>query len=95
MTNNNIILIFGGILSGLLLIIIIAYVMIQKSMTKAESKHIKQLREGTKEKNFSLDVIYQKLYIIYSNLPFLKRYIKKLRRKLEIINIADEYLLLY
>lgn len=91
MTNNNIILIFGGILAVILLGIIAAYVIIQKSMKKSDNKRIKQLREGTKEKNFSLDVIYQKLYIIYSILPFLKRYIKKLRRKLEIINIADEY----
>lgn len=92
MTNNNIILIFGGIISVLLLGIIIAYVMIQKSMKKSDSRRIKQLREGTKEKAFTLDVIYQKLYIVYSNIPFLKRYLKKLRRKLEIINIEDEYL---
>lgn len=88
---NNMIFIFGGILSAILLVIIIIYIMMQKSLKKSDSKRIRDLREGTKEKVFSLDVIYQKLYIIYSVFPFLKRYVKKLRRKLEIINIADEY----
>ena len=36
--------------------------------------------------------MYQKLYVFYLKTPFLKRYILKLRRRLEIVNIDDEYL---
>ncbi len=36
--------------------------------------------------------MYQKLYLFYLKTPFIKRYILKLRRRLEIINIDDEYL---
>ena len=55
-------------------------------------KRIKKLREGTKEKTFTSDILYQKLYIYFIRIPFLNRYVKKLRRKLEIINVDDEYL---
>lgn len=36
--------------------------------------------------------MYQKLYVFYLKTPFLKRYILKLRRRLAIINVDDEYL---
>lgn len=81
-----------GISGGLFLIIIIAYFLIQKSLNKSDMKRIKKLREGTKEKKFSTDIMYQKLYIYFIRIPFLNRYVTKLRRKLEIINIDDEYL---
>ena len=43
---------------------------------------------GYKQENkFSSDVTYQKLYLIYNKIPLLKRYVKKLRRKIEIISI--------
>ena len=55
-------------------------------------RQIQRLREGTKEKKFSAEVLYQKLYIFYLKTPFLKRYLLKLRRRLTIINVEDEYL---
>ena len=39
-----------------------------------------------------MEILYQKLYVRYSKIPFIKRYILKIRRRLEIINIDDEYL---
>ena len=36
--------------------------------------------------------MYQKLYVRYLKLPFLRRYLLKIRRRLEIINIDDEFL---
>ena len=44
-----------------------------------------------KMQSFSMEILYQKLYVYYVKIPFLKRYILKLRRRLEIINIDDEY----
>ena len=50
------------------------------------------MQQGTKTSKFSAEIMYQKLYLFYLKTPFLKRYILKLRRRLEIINIDDEYL---
>ena len=77
---------------GLFLAVIVAYLIINKNANKKESKYIRQLKEGTSEKKFSTEMLYQKLYIIFLKIPFIKRYTLKLRRRLEIINIEDEYL---
>ena len=73
-------------------IIVITYVMLKKKMNSSGVREIQQLREGTKEKKFTLEILYQKLYVYYIKIPFLKRYLLKLRRRLEIVNIDDEYL---
>ena len=80
-----------GISSGLFVLVIIAYFIMQKMMNKSDMKRIRQLRQGT-EKKFTSDILYQKLYIYFMKIPFLKRYVAKLRRKLEIMNVDDEYL---
>ena len=75
-----------------IVIIGIAYFILAKKMQKSEYKKIQKLQKGTKSNSFSTEVMYQKLYLIYSRIPFLKRYILKLRRRLEILNIDDEYI---
>ena len=90
MSNQIIFYIMGGA-AGLLVIMIIAYFILAKKMQKSEYKQIQRLQQGTKEKSFSSEVLFQKLYITYVRIPFFKRYILKLRRRLEIINIDDEY----
>ena len=72
-------------------IIIVAYLILMKKMGKSEYRQMKKLQEGTKANSFSMDVLYQKLYLTYIRTPFIKRYIYKLRRRLEILNIDDEY----
>ena len=74
-----------------MIIIGIAYYILSQKMKKSEYKRIQKLQKGTKTNAFSSQVLFQKLYLFYSRVPFLKRYILKLRRKLEIINIQDEY----
>ncbi len=71
-------------------VIVIAFLMINKN--NKDRKYIMQLQAGTKTSKYSAEVVYQKLYMFYLRTPFLKRYILKLRRRLEIINIDDEYL---
>ena len=78
--------------AGLFLIVIIAYIILMKRMNKADVKKAMALKSGVESKSFSSDVIYQKLYMFYIKVPVLKRYLIKLRRRLEIINIEDEYL---
>ena len=61
-------------------------------MQSSDVARIERLRKGTKEKTFSSEVVYQKLYVRYLRLPFFRRYLLKIRRRLEIINIDDEFL---
>lgn len=89
--SNQIIYIMMGGSAGLFVLIILAYYILSKKMQKSEYKKIQKLQQGTKNNSFSTEVLFQKLYLFYRKIPFLKRYILKLRRKLEIINIQDEY----
>ena len=75
---------------ALFAIIVVVYIILQKN--NKEAKYIRQLQEGTKTSAFSSEIIYQKLYVFYLKTPFIKRYLLKLRRRLEIVNIDDEYL---
>ena len=63
----------------------------EQKMQKSEYKQLQKLRQGTKANKFSAEILYQKLYVTYMKIPFIKRYVLKLRRRLEIINIDDEY----
>ena len=81
-----------GIAGGGLAILAIAFVLFNKSFNKEDLKYAKELRKNLQTNTFSLDVIYQKLYVIYTKIPFLKRYLSKLRRRLEILSVQDEYL---
>ena len=79
-------------IGALFAVIVIAFLIIKKKSENSEIAQIRKLREGTKEKSFSSEVMYQKLYLFYLKTPFFKRYLLKLRRRLAIINVDDEYL---
>lgn len=84
---------YVAIIAGAFLVVIaIAYFILMKKMGKSEYRQMKKLQEGTKADDFSQDIFYQKLYIRLIRTPFIKRYLFKLRRRLEIINIDDEYI---
>ncbi len=89
--NNTIIFYIMGGSAGLFVLIVMFYVMLSKKMQKSEYKRIQQLQQGTKENKFSAEILFQKLYLTYIRIPFIKRYVLKIRRRLEIINIEDEY----
>ena len=76
---------------GIFAIVVVAYIILKKKMAKSEYQQIKKLRSGVEEKKFSMEVIYQKLYITYEKIPYIRTYCNKLRRRLEIINVDDEY----
>ena len=76
---------------GAFVLIILVYYILSKKMQTSEYKRIQKLQQGTKEKSFSTEVLFQKLYLTYIKIPFIKRYVLKIRRRLEIINIDDEY----
>ena len=89
--SNTIIYYIMGGAAGLFVLIILAYVILSKKMQKSEYKKIQRLQKGTKENRFSAEILLQKLYLTYIKIPFLKRYVLKIRRRLEIINVDDEY----
>ena len=78
--------------AGLFVMIVIAYYMLRKRMQGSEYKKIMELQQGTKSSKYSSEILFQKLYLTYTKIPILKRYILKLRRRLEIINVDDEYI---
>ena len=82
-------LIAVGVLLGF---IVVAYMVLRKRLQQSDVMQMQKLRAGTQEKIFSLEILYQKLYTKYIKTPFLKRYLFKIRRRLEIINVDDEYL---
>lgn len=90
--SNDTIIILMGVIGFLFFVIVVAYLLIRKKLQSSDVARIERLRKGTRENNFSSEVMYQKLYVRYLRLPFLRRYLLKLRRRLEIINIDDEYL---
>ena len=90
--SNQVLLYLVILLGAVFLVIILAYLRLRKKMQSAQYKQLQQLKRGTQKTAFSSDIIYQKLYLKYRKIPLIKRYLLKLRRRLEIINIDDEYL---
>lgn len=90
MSNQMILYIMGGSAVTLVIIVFI-YFILSKKMQGSEYRKIQKLQQGTKQKSFSTEVLFQKLYLTYIKIPFIKRYALKIRRRLEIINIDDEY----
>ena len=73
-------------------VIVVAYIIVNKLTNKKNTKFVASLVDGTKTKKYSKDIMYQKIYLALVRVPFLRRYILKLRRRLEIINLEDEYM---
>ncbi len=90
MNNNMLLYLIYGV-GGVFALIVIAYLILAKRMKKSDYQQIKKLRQGTESGKYSTEILLQKLYINYSKIPFLKGYILKLRRRLEILNVDDEY----
>ena len=67
---------------ALFLFIVIAYLIIKNRNQNSEIAQIRKLQQGTKEKSFSLEILYQKLYVFYLKTPFLKRYLLNSQRKI-------------
>ena len=91
MSNQVIMYLMGGV-GALFGIIVIAYYIMSQKMQNKNTKYVAQLVEGTKKSSFSMDIFYQKFYVRCARFPFIKRYALKLRRRLEILNLEDEFI---
>ena len=93
MSSDLLLYIIGGA-GALFVIVLVAFLILRQIMNKSgDMVKIRQLQKGTKENKFSWEILSQKLYLTYNKVPILKRYLRKLRRRLEIINLEDEYLI--
>ena len=54
----------GGAIAALV-VVIIAYIILSKRMQTSEYRRIQKLQQGTKEKTFSDEILFQKLYLTY------------------------------
>lgn len=90
MSNDMLLYVIYGV-GGIFVFIVVAFLVLNKKMGKSDYQKIKKLRKGTETDKFSNEIMYQKIYITFSKMPFLKSYLLKLRRRLEIINVDDEY----
>ena len=91
MSNQILVYLIGGV-GGLFGIIVIAYYIMSQKMQNKNTRYVAQLVEGTKKSSFSMDVFYQKFYVKCVRFPFIKRYALKIRRRLEILNLEDEFI---
>lgn len=91
MEQSNILLYFLAGVAGLFALLVIVYLVIRKKLQSSEMREIQKLREGTQAKSIHLKYYTKIICKIYQN-TILKRYLLKIRRRLEIINIDDEYL---
>lgn len=79
--------------AGLGFFIVVAIFIYSKIKAKnSKTKYLKTLVQGTQTKKYSIEIFYQKYYLFCLSVPILKRYTEKLRRRIEIINLGDEYL---
>lgn len=90
MSNQMILYIMGGSAVTLVVIVLI-YFILSKKMQGSEYRKIQKLQQGTNKRAFQQKYYFKKLYLTYIKIPFIKRYALKIRRRLEIINIDDEY----
>ncbi len=81
-----------GICIAALLVMVIIYVSLQRKMQEGgKAYEIEKMLSSTKSKGFSMDVLYQKLYIILAKTPYISRYLFKIRKRLEILHNNDEF----
>ncbi len=90
--SSRILLLIIIIVLLLFLGIIVAYLALRKKMQNKDVMRIEQLRKSTERSEFSMEIFYQKLYVKFLKTPFLKRYVLKIRRRIEINNLDDEFI---
>lgn len=87
----NFLLVLIALVLVMLVVIVVMYFRLKNKMKNKDVMRIEKLRKDTSQSGFSMDVFYQKLYITFLKTPFIKRYLLKIRRRLEINNIDDEF----
>ena len=64
---------------------------LQKKRQGSQSAVLNRMLKSADAKTGSADAFYQKIYNKIDRVPFVNRYLRKIRRRLELINQDDEY----
>ena len=76
---------------GLFAIILVAFVLLQKKKAGSESTVLKKMQKEAASSSGGMDAFYQKVYLKIERIPIINRYLRKIRRRLELVNNDDEY----
>ena len=70
---------------------LILFTVLQKRNNKSQSATLKKFLSEKSARAKSSDAFYQRIYVKIDSLPIINRYLRKIRRRLELINQEDEY----
>ena len=81
-----------GICAFALIAMVVVYISLQRKMQEGgKAYEIEKMLSSTKSKGFSMEVFYQKVYLILAKTPYISRYLFKIRKRLEILSNNDEF----
>ena len=75
----------------LFMVILVVFMALQKKKQGSQSAVLNKMLKSAGAKTGSSDAFYQKVYNKIDRVPFVNRYLRKIRRRLELINQDDEY----
>ena len=74
-------------------ILLLFFTIFQKRNSNSQSATLKKFLTEKSGKTKSSDAFYQRVYVKIESLPIVNRYMRKIRRRLELINQDDEYVI--
>lgn len=86
----NLWLLFGMAL-GSFVILMLLFILITIGNQRTRQRNILQQQFGRRARQHRLNLFYQKSYVYFQRVPPLRRYIWKIRKRLEVLDSFDEY----
>ena len=84
-------MLFVGLPLGLFSVLLLFFTIFQKKNSNSQSATLKKFLSEKSGKTKTSDAFYQRVYVKIESLPIVNRYMRKIRRRLELINQEDEY----
>ena len=91
MNPKTLLLCFVLIPVALFAVLMVIYYMLQKRNRGNKSAVLEKMMNEASSSSSGKDAFYQKVYIKIERIPVINRYLRKIRRRLELVNQNDEY----